>query len=286
MGGPLVAAAAEGAGGSGSRVSTAPDGEPRSYTVAVNGQSCRVWEKGDGRPLVFLAGFGGLPRWTQCLERLAARRRIIAPSLPGFPGTATIGPLYTQLDWLLATHDLIAGAGLERCDLMGVSLGAALAADVAAVWGDLVERLVLVSALGLFDENEPSADPFAQRKGALPQLLCADPERYVAHTASAEHTDPVEWALVTTRAQEAAARLLWPVGDTGLEGRLGRIRNETLLVWGAGDRVVPASYRARFASGITGKTHVEVIAAAGHMVDLDAPEALSQRVDAFLRGTG
>jgi abhydrolase domain-containing protein 6 len=281
-----VAAAFESAGRSRSRMSAALNAGPRSYTVAVNGQPCRVWDKGDGRPLVFLAGFGGLPRWTECLERLAARRRVIAPSLPGFPGTAAIGPLYTQLDWLLATHDLIAGAGSERCDLMGVSLGAALAADVAAIWPNLVDRLVLVSALGLFDENEPSADPFAQRKGTLPQLLCADPERYVAHTAIAEHADPVEWAVITTRAQEAAARLLWPLGDTGLAGRLGRIRHETLLVWGAADRVVPASYRARFASGLAGKTHVEVIAAAGHMVDLDAPEALAQRVDAFMSETG
>jgi abhydrolase domain-containing protein 6 len=280
-----VAAAFESAGRSGSRMSPALNAGPRSYTVAVNGQPCRVWDKGDGRPLVFLAGFGGLPRWTECLERLAARRRVIAPSLPGFPGTAAIGPLYTQLDWLLATHDLIAGAGLARCDLMGVSLGAALAADAAAIWPNLVDRLVLVSALGLFDENEPSADPFAQRKGTLPQLLCADPERYVSHTAIAEHADPVEWAVITTRAQEAAARLLWPLGDTGLAGRLGRIRHDTLLVWGAADRVVPPSYRARFASGIAGKTRVEVIAAAGHMVDLDAPEALTQRVDAFLRET-
>ncbi len=280
-----MAAAFESAGRSGSRMSPALNAGPRSYTVAVNGQPCRVWDKGDGRPLVFLAGFGGLPRWTECLERLAARRRVIAPSLPGFPGTAAIGPLYTQLDWLLATHDLIAGAGLARCDLMGVSLGSALAADAAAIWPNLVDRLVLVSALGLFDENEPSADPFAQRKGTLPQLLCADPERYVSHTAIAEHADPVEWAVITTRAQEAAARLLWPLGDTGLAGRLGRIRHDTLLVWGAADRVVPPSYRARFASGIAGKTRVEVIAAAGHMVDLDAPEALTQRVDAFLRET-
>jgi len=214
-----VAAAFESAGRSRSRMSAALNAGPRSYTVAVNGQPCRVWDKGDGRPLVFLAGFGGLPRWTECLERLAARRRVIAPSLPGFPGTAAIGPLYTQLDWLLATHDLIAGAGLARCDLMGVSLGAALAADVAAIWPNLVDRLVLVSALGLFDENEPSADPFAQRKGTLPQLLCADPERYVAHTAVAEHADPVEWAVITTRAQEVREELARSKEE--MEQRLG-----------------------------------------------------------------
>jgi abhydrolase domain-containing protein 6 len=263
-------------------MSVALDAALRTYTVTVNEQPCRVWEKGDGSPLVFLAGFGGLPRWTECLDHLAARRRVIAPSLPGFPGTTAIGPLYTQLDWLLATRDLIAGVRLKRCDLVGVSLGAALAADIAALWPDLVDRLVLVSALGLFDENDPSADPFAQRPDELPQLLCTDPMRYVAHTAAPEGTDPVEWTVAATRAKEAAARLLWPLGDTGLASRLSRIGHETLLVWGAGDRIVPAGYRARLASGISGNTQVEVIEGAGHLVDLDAPEKLARRVEAFL----
>jgi len=263
-------------------MSAALDAALRTYTVTVNEQPCRVWEKGEGSPLVFLAGFGGLPRWTECLDHVAASRRVITPSLPGFPGSAAIGPLYTHLDWLLATRDLIAGAQLERCDLMGVSLGAALAADIAALWPDLVDRLVLVSALGLFDENDPSADPFAQRPDELPQLLCMHPERYVAHTALPEGTDPVEWTVAATRAKEAAARLLWPLGDTGLAGRLNRIGQETLLVWGAEDRIIPASYRARFASGISGRTQVEVIEGAGHLVDLDAPAKLVQRVDTFL----
>ena len=255
---------------------------PRTRSVAVNGQPCRVWEKGEGAPLVFLSGFGGLPRWTECLDHLAARRRVIAPSLPGFPGTTEIGPLYTHLDWLLAICDLIGGAGLERCDLMGVSLGGALAADVAAVWPKLVDRLVLVSPLGLFDEKEPSTDLFAQHSDQLPQLLCADPKRYLAHIAVPEGADPVEWMVATTRAREAAARFLWPLGDTGLASRLHRIKQETLLVWGAGDRVIPKSYRARFAAGISGTTRVEIVEGAGHLLDIDVPTQAVERIEAFL----
>ena len=56
---------------------------PRERTVGVAGVSCRVWEQGDGEPIAFLAGVGGLPRWTPFLQRLARTRRVIAPSLPG-----------------------------------------------------------------------------------------------------------------------------------------------------------------------------------------------------------
>jgi pimeloyl-ACP methyl ester carboxylesterase len=165
---------------------------------------------------------------------------------------------------------------------MGVSVGGALAADVAAVWPDLVDRLILVSPLGLFDEKEPSTDLFAQRPDQLPQLLCADPRRYVAHIAAPEGAEPVEWMVQTTRAREAAARLLWPLGDTGLASRLHRVTHDTLLLWGASDRVVPVSYRARFADEISSNVQVEVVEGAGHLVDLDVPAKLGQRVDVFL----
>ena len=50
----------------------------------MNGFPCRVWTKGSGPKLGWLAGFGGLPRWIPFLDELAKTRTVIAPSLPGF----------------------------------------------------------------------------------------------------------------------------------------------------------------------------------------------------------
>ena len=60
--------------------------EPETSSVELNGFSCRVWKKGSGPKLGFLAGFGGLPRWIPFLDALARERTVIVPSLPGFPG--------------------------------------------------------------------------------------------------------------------------------------------------------------------------------------------------------
>ena len=255
--------------------------EPRERTVRVAGVSCRVWEQGTGEPVAFLAGVGGLPRWTPFLERLASTRRVIAPSLPGFPGADAIGQLDDHLDWLLATHDLLAAAGAEGADLIGVSVGAALAADVACVWPASVRRLVLASPLGLFDAADPTADLFAQGPGDLGALLCRDPATWDAHVALPESADRVEWAVVQVRAQEAAARLLWPVGDTRLARRLHRLDRPALLVFGGADRVLPAGYRALWRRALPDAA-VRVIESAGHQADLDAPEESAAAIEAFL----
>ena len=62
--------------------------EPTTSTVEVNGFPCRVWSKGSGPRLGFLAGLGGLPRWVPFLDELAKTRTVIVPSLPGYPGGA------------------------------------------------------------------------------------------------------------------------------------------------------------------------------------------------------
>ena len=252
-------------------------------TVEVNGRPCRVWEKGAGEPVGFLAGIGGLANWTPFLDRLAERRRVIVPSIPGFPGAQGHDLLDTQLDWILATQDLVEAAGLAGADLVASSVGAALAADAAACRPDLTRRLVLIGPLGVFDEAEPVADVWAQRPGVLPGMVCVDPTRFQAAVAAPEGEDPIEAEVLLLRAHEAAARLLWPLSDTGLAKRLPRIREPVMLVWGEADQVVPFGYASRFSLAL-GEACVERVPGAGHLAELDAPDEVSRRVLAFLDG--
>ena len=109
--------------------------EPETTTVELNGFSSRVWKKGSGPAIGFLAGFGGLPRWIPFLDALARERTVIVPSLPGFPGGErghTV--LDTHLDWVLATRQLLSKAGLDGADLVGSTAGGSLAAEIAAIW--------------------------------------------------------------------------------------------------------------------------------------------------------
>src|SRR5262249_60700131 len=95
-----------------------PVSQLNTTTVEVNGFPCRVWSKGQGPRLGFLAGLGGLPRWLPFLDRLAETRTVIAPSLPGYPGAIGHTELDTHLDWVLAVRQLIDKSGLAVADLL------------------------------------------------------------------------------------------------------------------------------------------------------------------------
>ena len=252
---------------------------PSERGVDIRGTTCRVWEKGEGERIGFLAGLGGLLSWTPFLDELAESRRVIVPSLPGFPGGGRgHDGLDSHLDWLLAVRDLIDGAGLDGADLVGVSVGGSFAAEMAAVWSASVFRLVLISPLGIYDEADPVTDVWAQAPGTQGALYVEDTDKIEAMMAMPEGEDESEWQILTIRANEAGARIFWPLSDTGLLSRLPRIGQPTLVLWGEKDQVVPPGYAAKFADAIGASATVQRLPGAGHLAEIDAPEAVAAAV--------
>jgi pimeloyl-ACP methyl ester carboxylesterase len=257
--------------------------EPETVTIEVNGFSTRIWSKGSGPKIGFLAGFGGLPRWVPFLDELAKTRTVIVPSLPGFPGGDrghTV--LDSHLDWLLAMREILDQAGLAGADLAGSSVGGSLAADIAALWPASVGKLALIAPFGLFDVTNPPTDPWAQRGDAVPGLMCADPEIWKALKAPPIGENSVEWPIEQVRSNEAAARIFWPLGNTRLEKRLRLIKAPTLLLWGEQDKIMPRAYAQTFANGIAGPTTTRIIAGAGHLAELDQPVEVAREILGFL----
>ncbi len=108
--------------------------------------------------------------------------------------------------------------------------------------------------------------------------MCADPEIWKALKAVPEGANSVEWPIEQTRANEAAARIFWPLGNTKLEKRLKLIKAPTLLIWGEKDRDHAAQLCRRIAKGIAGRAATKVIAGAGHLAELDKPAEVAAAI--------
>ncbi|MEX2230491.1 MAG: alpha/beta fold hydrolase, partial [Dehalococcoidia bacterium] len=66
-------------------------------------------------------------------------------------------------------------------------------------------------------------------------------------------------------------------------GRAGGVRPPTLLVWGEHDRVVPRSCAERYLEALP-NARLEVVAGAGHLVDIEQPERLAELIRAHIAG--
>jgi pimeloyl-ACP methyl ester carboxylesterase len=274
-----VTSVLEGSGGAG-------DPLPEESFVQINGSRCRVWQKGEGAPLGFLPGLRGLPRWTPFLERLAQKRRVVALSPPGFSGS---DPGHHDLDdladWVTMTLDLLEATGVAGSDLIGVSAGGMLAAEAAAFSNASVRKLVLIDSFGLYDDTAPPVLFFANTAPQQDALLAANADAlrdFVAPPPGLDDAGLLEWEMQAFRNNEATARLLWPMGDSGLRKRLHRIRARTLVLWGAEDKLFPPSYATLFEQGISGPTRTRILKRAGHLSWLDQPADAAAAVLRFV----
>src|SRR5206468_6189720 len=185
--GPLVAEAAaprraRGAGeperGGASR-GRAPGGgmsAPRSRVIPLGAgrPTIEVLDAGDGAPLLFLHGAGGVPAWDGVLPLLAREYHVYAPLLPGFGQSTGLEYLDDQLDLVLHGFDVMDALDLQRPYVLGESMGGWLAAEMAALRPREIGRLALAAPVGLWRDEAPLPDMFGMMVHELVPYLFHD----------------------------------------------------------------------------------------------------------------
>jgi pimeloyl-ACP methyl ester carboxylesterase len=132
-------------------------------------------------------------------------------------------------------------------------------------------------------DDHPIADLFATLPYEMPKLLFHDAEAGAAIlTAGRNVEDPnflQTYLVQNARQLGMAGRILFPIPERGLAGRLHRIKARTVIVWGDSDRLIPPVYAHPFRKAIAGAELVS-IPEAGHMVIVEKTAAV---VDAIAR---
>jgi pimeloyl-ACP methyl ester carboxylesterase len=256
-------------------------------TVVTRHARVHYLEGGDGPDLVFLHDASGITAAHPLLTRLAGRFHVVAPLLPGYGESEDAPTIRDMLDVTLHSFDVLAALGLSRPMLVGHSLGGMIAAEMAAVAPNEVERLCLIAPFGLWLEACPIADLFALLPAEFPPLLFDDPAAGAALiTEGADLVDPAfltRFLVTKARQLGMAGKILFPVPERGLAERLYRITARTLLLWGENDRLIPRPYAAAFQAGING-AELALVPRSGHMVPIEQPDFVVHAIERFAAG--
>jgi pimeloyl-ACP methyl ester carboxylesterase len=249
----------------------------------IRGTKVEVASKGDGRPLLFLHPGQGFVGAGTALQKLARLGRVVAPFHPGFGGSELPAAMTTVDDLAYFYLDLIDGLGLRDAVIIGASFGGWLAAEIAVRCSHGFRELILVDALGIkigSREQRDIADMHAVDDNELASLLYEDPVQHRPIYAALSDED----ALTIARSNEALVLFAWRpyMHNPKLLGRLHRIAVPTLVLWGAGDRVVDTGYGRAFSAAIPG-ARFETIDNAGHLSFVEQPAAFVARIESFLR---
>ena len=251
------------------------------------GLRVRVFELGaSGLPLVWLHGEAGLLKSEPTLERLSVRHRVIAPEWPGYGETRGEDQLEDMLDFALHGWDVVDALELDaRPVLLGHSMGGMIAAEMACLAPRALERLVLVSALGLWIDSQPIPDLFATLPFDLPALLFHDPAQGAAALTGGVDFSSMEalqqFLIGNARRLGTAGKILFPIPNRRVVKRLYRAAAPALVLWGLEDRFTPVSYAERWQT-LLPVARCELIAKAGHMIPYEQPDAVAEAVEKFL----
>ncbi|GGP32938.1 3-oxoadipate enol-lactone hydrolase [Streptomyces libani subsp. rufus] len=245
----------------------------------------RVTGSGPGLLLVHGSTSDSASNFVLLEPHLAQHRTLILPDYAGsgrtpLPagGRLTVDALAAQLATVVEHRS----AG--PVDVAGASLGAVVAAALAADRPELVRRLVLIvgwarnddprqsMALGLW-RHLAETDEWAYQRFIT--LLAHSPDYLAA--LGGERLHALAAAPVVT---EGARRQLDLDLVADIRDRLPRILAPTLVVGANRDQVVPVSHARELHAGIAGSRYAELDS--GHNVLLEKPRQLAELIGDFL----
>jgi pimeloyl-ACP methyl ester carboxylesterase len=255
--------------------------EAPTSAIVVSGARIELIDRGRGRPILFLHPHIGLDPSAPVLTMLAEGGRVIAPSHPGFGHSERPAGITTVDDLAYFYLDMMDELDLRDTIVVGVSLGAWIAAAIAVKSTARMARLVLGNPVGIKVSDREARDIldiFAMLESEFIEKAFADPT--VGKRDYRAMTDGE--VTVAARNREAAALYTWSpyMHDPKLKGWLHRVRIPTLVLWGTADRLVREGYGRAFCAALPGGLF-ETIAGAGHFPHIEQPKAFAARALAF-----
>jgi pimeloyl-ACP methyl ester carboxylesterase len=270
-----------------------------SKFISIDGVDVHYRDEGlqtDSIPLVLIHGTGAsLHTWEGWVKELKDHKRIVTFDLPAYGLT---GPHYDR-DYSTAFYvkfidSLLQNLSISKFVIGGNSLGGGLAWNYTLKYPDKVEKLILVDASG--PPSKAKSTPVAFKIAKLP--LINSIVKYITPRWIAENSiknvyvndDRITNTLID-RYWELSLRLgnrqafidrMTAKKATNTFDSIGKISQETLLLWGDQDFLIPVSAAKKFEEKLLNDTLV-IFKNLGHAPMEEDPKLTSHAVKMFLK---
>ncbi len=269
-------------------------------TVEVGGRAVNVLDTGgDGPVLLWIHGLSAnWQSWLLNIPQFMGSYRCVALDLPGF-GLSDMPAEDISITGYAATVDAVCDVlGIDVVSVIGNSMGGFVGAELALAFPTRVERLVLVSAAGLSQENvrrEPVLAvgrllaTGAAHTAAYQDTLARRPRlRRLALAGVVRYPERLSVALTHELFQGAGKPGFLPALEALLSysfrDRLVGIEIPVLIVWGEFDMLVPVGDATEYATLIGANARRVVFNDTGHVPMIERPTRFNALLAEFLAG--
>lgn len=256
----------------------------REDAVAVGGANLTIARGGSGKPLLILHEELGFPGWLKWNTEMAKSRTLLVPLHPGFGRTDKVA-------WISNVRDLagfyaryLREQKLAPIDVIGVSFGGWIAAEMAAGDPKLFGKMVLVAPTGIRPPSGELRDMFVTPARGYLDASVLDRQASAEFGALFGGEETPEQFEAFEDARSEMARLAWqpymhnPSLPHLLEGVSGL---PTLVICGREDAVVPLSANEAYNRAIK-DSRLVVLDNCGHRPEIEETSEFLAEIAKFL----
>lgn len=254
--------------------------------LQVGNLRVRYADRGSGDPVLLIHGLGGsIESWTNNIEELAKRMRVVAIDLPGFGQSDKPKISYTIRFYRNFVARFVNKLQIARISMVGSSLGGHVAAETAISRPALVKKLVLISPAGALPRSFKGS-PTLWR---YVRVLDAKSVREVKKALYAVDNKPVDGSYAKAVFEKFSmpgakaaflSALMGSAHAPRLTNRLHKIKAPTLLLWGKEDTMIPVKFAEPFVR--MKNCRMVLLENCGHRPHVERPELFNRLVADFL----
>ncbi len=270
-----------------------------SSFVSVDGMDVHYRDEGnqsDSIPILLIHGTASsLHTYDDWTDRLRSEYRVVRMDLPGYGLT---GPFpdrdYTIDNYVTFIYQFLDKLNIDKCIIAGNSLGGRIAWGFTSEHPEMVDKLILIDAGGY--PTKPKSIPLAFRltqKPIIKNISKFITPRFIVkksvENVFADKTKVTE-ALVdryfelTLREGNRQAMIdrFTTKYDTSAYHKIKLIKQETLILWGEQDQLIPIENAYSFHKDLSNDT-LAIIKKAGHVPMEEKPNESIDIVISFLK---